>query len=46
MRECKPCGDGADYSCDVSDKPYEQLNKCSIVKSGEDIWRRCKNFER
>ena len=40
------CGDGADYSCEVSDKPYERINKGRMVKSGEAIWRRCNKFEK
>ena len=40
------CGDGADYSCEVSDKPYKRINKGRMVKSYEAIWRRCKKFEK
>lgn len=40
------CGDGADYSCEVSDKPYERINKGRMVKYSEAIWRRCKKFEK
>ena len=40
------CGDGADYSCEVSDKPYERINKGRMVKSYEPIWRRCNKFEK
>ena len=40
------CGGGADYSCEVSDKPYERINKCRMVKYSEAIWRRCNKFEK
>ena len=46
LRNVASCGDGADYSCEVSDKPYERINKGRMVKSYEPIWRRCKKFER
>ena len=53
-RKCKHCklrnvasfGDGADYSCELSDKLYERLNKKGMVKYSEPIWRRCNKFER
>ena len=53
-RKCKHCkllnvasyGDGADYSCEVSDKPYKRINKNGMVKSYEPIWRRCNKFEK
>ena len=40
------CGGGADYSCEVSDKPYERINTGRMVKYSEDIWRRCNKFEK
>ena len=40
------CGGGADYSCEVSDKPYERINKGRMVKYSEAIWRRCNKFEK
>ena len=46
LRNVASCGDGADYSCEASDKPYERINKGRMVKSYEPIWRRCKKFER
>ena len=46
LRNVASCGDGADYSCEVSDKPYERINKGRMVKSYEPIWRRCKKFEK
>lgn len=53
-RKCKHCklhnvasyGDGADYSCELSNKPYDRLNKNGMVKFSEPIWRRCNKFER
>ena len=45
LRNVASCGDGADYSCEVSDKP-NRLNKNGMVKFHEPIWRRCKKFER
>ena len=53
-RKCKHCklsnvasyGDGSDYSCELSDKPYERLNKNGMVKFSKLIWRRCNEFER
>ena len=52
-RKCQHCklhnvassGGGADYSCEVSDNPYERINK-RMVKSYEPIWRRCNKFEK
>ena len=46
LRNVASCGDGADYSCEVSDKPYERINKGRMVKSYESIWRRCNKFEK
>ena len=46
LRNVASCGDGADYSCEASDKPYERLNKNRMVKSHEAIWRRCNKFEK
>ena len=46
LRNVASCGDGADYSCELSDKPYERLNKKGMVKYSEPIWRRCNKFER
>lgn len=38
------CGDGADYSCTLT-IPYVRLNN-RMIKYNENIWRRCKNFEK
>ena len=46
LRDVASCGDGADYSCEVSDNPYERINKGRMVKFGEPIWCRCKKFEK
>ena len=46
LRNVASCGDGADYSCEVSDNPYERINKGRMVKSSEPIWRRYKKFEK
>ena len=46
LRNVASCGDGADYSSEVSDNLYKRINKNGMVKSYEPIWRRCKKFEK